>query len=355
MRKHTLQTGACRSRFLLGMILILVLTSPEALFSSHKLERYEYHQIVMGVPFVLTLYAETEAVANKTQTSVYKRLRELNLVFSDYDPDSELSILCKNARPHQEIPISDELTTIFDISLKLSRESSGAFDITVGPYVKMWRRAKRKKMMPTAIMLNTARQKAGYQFIKLNKKEKTVQLNREGMQIDLGGIAKGYACDEALKICRQNKVSSALINAGGDIVAGDAPPGTEGWRIGIASLAKPDEDPTEFLILKNCAVATSGDAYQFVEFNGKRYSHIVNPQTGIGLTKRLSVTVIAPNGTEADSLASAVSVLGPTKGIDLINTKKDFEALVAELLNNEIKIHSSSNFHCFTEKSKSSK
>jgi FAD:protein FMN transferase len=337
------------------MILILVLISPEVLFSSHKLERYEYRQIVMGVPFVLTLYAESEAVANKTQTSVYKRLRELNLIFSDYDPDSELSILCKNARPNQEIPISDELASVFDKSLKLSQESSGAFDITVGPYVKMWRRAKRKKMMPTSKMLSAARQKVGYQFIKLNKKEKTVQLNRQRMQIDLGGIAKGYACDEALKICRQNKISSALINAGGDIVAGDSPPGTAGWRIGIASLAKPDEVPTEFLILNNCAVATSGDAYQFVEFNGKRYSHIVNPQTGIGLTKKLSVTVIAPNGTEADSLASAVSVLGPQKGIDLINKKKDFEALVAELLNNEIKIHYSGSFHCFTEKSNISK
>lgn len=121
-----------------------------------------------------------------------------------------------------------------------------------------------------------------------------------------------------------------MIDASGDIVVSDPPPGKEGWKIGIAPLEKPDGTPSRFLLLKNQAVATSGDAFQFVEIGGKRYSHIVNPQTGLGLTTRSSVTVIAENGIAADSLASAVSVLGPKQGLRLIETTPGSAALVLQ-------------------------
>ena len=122
-----------------------------------------------------------------------------------------------------------------------------------------------------------------------------------------------------------------MIDGSGDIVVGDPPPGKRGWTIGIAPLVKPDGPPSRFLQLSNAAVATSGDAFQYVEIAGKRYSHIVNPKTGLGLTTRSSVTVIAPDGITADSLASAVTVLGPQQGLNLIEQKKKTAALFVQI------------------------
>jgi hypothetical protein len=140
------------------------------------------------------------------------------------------------------------------------------------------------------------------------------------MRLDLGGIAKGYAADEAVKVLAKHGVERALVACGGDIRVSGPPPGTEGWRVAIAPL-KPGAKPSEELILKDSAVSTSGDAEQFVEIDGKRYSHIVDPRTGIGLVGRMSVTVTAPDGTASDSLTKVVCVLGPEKGFKLLATR----------------------------------
>jgi thiamine biosynthesis lipoprotein len=148
------------------------------------------------------------------------------------------------------------------------------------------------------------------------------------MRLDLGGIAKGYAGDAALKVFLEHGLQKVINDAGGDLVVGEPPPGKAGWRIGIAPLEKVDGPPSRVLEIKNAAVATSGDAFQFVEIAGVRYSHLVNPKTGLGLAVRSSVTVIAPTRIEADSLASAVSVLGPEAGLELIESTKDAAALI---------------------------
>jgi thiamine biosynthesis lipoprotein len=141
------------------------------------------------------------------------------------------------------------------------------------------------------------------------------------MRLDFGGVAKGRAADAALQTLRDRGLTRALVNAGGDLAVGDAPPGEAGWRIGVAPL-QPNEPPRLVLQLTNCGVATSGDAWQYVEIGQQRYSHIVDPRTGIGLTRRSSVTVIARTGQAADGLASAVSVLGPERGVRLIERQE---------------------------------
>jgi thiamine biosynthesis lipoprotein len=147
------------------------------------------------------------------------------------------------------------------------------------------------------------------------------------MRLDLGGIAKGFATDEALAALARNGIDRAMVNASGDMSLGAPPPGSEGWKIGIAPLDA-DEPPSRFLRLERCGVATSGDLWQFVEINGRRYSHILDPRTGMGLTERSSVTVVAPDGITADSLASAVSVLGPDRGLLLAEETEGASALV---------------------------
>jgi thiamine biosynthesis lipoprotein len=138
------------------------------------------------------------------------------------------------------------------------------------------------------------------------------------MRLDLGGIAMGYAVDEGLKVLLAHGIQSAMIDASGDVGALRAPPGTRGWRIGIVPL-EPSAPPSRYLLLENGAVTTSGDAYQFVEIGGKRYSHIVDPRTGIGVTTPSAATVFAPTCIAADSLATALSVMGPEKGLALID------------------------------------
>jgi FAD:protein FMN transferase len=292
------------------------------------LHRFNFERVEMGVIFRLSVYASDSGVANKAAEAAYARVHDLNGIFSDYEGSSEVRRLCDNSGPGRPVRVSEELFKVLEASLQLSRETDGAFDVTVGPLTKLWRRARRREQMPVPALLAEAKRLVDYRLIRLDSCSRSVELLRDGMRIDFGGIAKGFATDEALRILSTFGLTRALVDAGGDIAAGDPPPGTDFWVIAIESLRqqKNDEKQNDVQItgkvlnlkLRNQAVATSGDAYQSVVIAGRRYSHIVNPATGLGLDERSSVTVIAPSGMLADGLASAVSVLGPAAGIQLV-------------------------------------
>jgi thiamine biosynthesis lipoprotein len=167
--------------------------------------------------------------------------------------------------------------------------------------------------------LAKARELVGYEKVRLDEKARTVQLTKAGMRLDLGGIAKGYAADAALAVLKQHQVTRALVAASGDIAVSGPPPDAEGWTVGIAPLEDPDGKPSRYLILHDAAVSTSGDAEQYVEIGGKRYSHIVDPKTGIGLVGRMSATVVARNGLTSDPYTKVVAVLGPERGLKIID------------------------------------
>ena len=285
----------------------------------------------MGVPFAATFYASDEASANKAIDAAWARIEHLNSLMSDYDSNSELMQLCRDSRPGQPIRVSPELFEVLLKSIEVSELSDGAFDISVGPLVKLWRRARRQKELPDPTLLQEARELVGWRNIRLHRATCSVELLKPGMRLDLGGIAVGYAADEAIRVLKQHGLAHALIDGSGDIVVSDPPPGATGWRIGIASLREPEAAPQVFATLSNCSISTSGDAYQFVELGGQRYSHIVDPKTGLGLTERCSVTIIAPDGVTADALATAVSVLGPVRGLKLIESRPCVAALLATL------------------------
>ncbi|MCA9112489.1 MAG: FAD:protein FMN transferase [Planctomycetaceae bacterium] len=282
------------------------------------LQRFEFLQIRMAIPVRITVYAADEPTANQASQAAYARFRQLDRILSHYDPDSELSQLCKQAVVGQPTKVSRELFTVIAAAEYVSQQSEGAFDATVGPLMDLWRKSRKAGILATDIELAEARQKVGYQYVSLDPDAQTVTFLREGIRLDLGGIAKGYAADEALRVLREQGIERALIDAGGDIVAGAPPPGKESWLIGIAPLDTSDAAPTRFLQLSHCAVATSGDSVQFVEIDGVRYSHILDPRTGLGLTSHSSVTVIAHDGITADAWASAVSVLGAEKGVSAL-------------------------------------
>lgn len=292
------------------------------------LQRFDFERVEMGVVFRLSVYGSDSGVANKAAEAAYARVHELNGIFSDYDGSSEVRQLCELSRPGHPVAVSEELFSVFESSLRLSKETGGAFDVTVGPLTKLWRRARRRETLPDAARLASERMRTGYQLIRLHPDSQSVELLRAGMRIDFGGIAKGFAADEALRVLAAHGFNRALVDASGDIVAGDPPPGEDFWRVAVEALRRQSTAPTadhdqptqslRVLRIRNQAVATSGDAYQSITIDGRRYSHIVDPKTGLGLNQRSSVTIIAPTGMRADGLASAVSVLGPCPGIQLI-------------------------------------
>jgi thiamine biosynthesis lipoprotein len=277
---------------------------------SRRLERREFEQILMGVQVRLVMYTTNERTARTAAKAAFARVAELEAVMSDYQRDSELMQLCDKAGSGP-VRVSKDLFDVLAYAKQVSQASAGAFDVTVGPVIQLWRQSRRSKALPDPVALATAREKVGHHLMKLDPKNQTVDLAVPGMRLDLGGIAKGYAGDEAILILREHGVASALFEAGGDIVVSAAPPDRrEGWLIETQDEKK--------ISLADAAVSTSGHTEQFVEIDGVPYSHVVDPRTGIGLTNQFAATIRAKRGMTADALSTAATVLGPERSQPLL-------------------------------------
>jgi thiamine biosynthesis lipoprotein ApbE len=366
-----------------------------------RLQRYEFSQIRMGVDTPIVVYAESEEQAVRACRAAYSRITALEERMSDYRADSELNLLCQRA-VERWVKVSPELFYVLWRAQKLAQQTDGAFDVTVGPLVRLWREARRTGKLPDEATLRDAKARSGYRLMELSLPRRAVRLKTERMQLDLGGIAKGYACDCALRELRKYGITRALIQMGGDIVAGDAPPNAQGWKIeltllnapgsrflaslGMTGLARPtglchserseeshrptglchserseeslrptalchserseeshrptglchsersEESlrPADVLFLKNSALSTSGSTEQYVEINGVRYAHIIDPRTGLGLTKLILARVRAPDGITADSLATAAAVLGDPDARRLERLYKGVQVMVVD-------------------------
>jgi FAD:protein FMN transferase len=300
-------------------LLSLSLLFSSSAFDTQSPPRFEFESKHMGTTFRIVLYADKAETAKKAADAAFARVAELDGIMSDYKQTSELMQLCKKFSTEigEPVKVSDDLFFVLQKAEEMSKKSDGTFDVTVGPVVQLWRLARRTQELPDPKEFALARAKVGYQKVKLDAARKTVQLTTPGMQLDLGGIAKGYAADEALKLLKEKfGITQALVGAYGDITCGDPPPGKEAWNVEIAPISKSQKVRT--VKLANAAVSTSGDLEQFVVINGLRYSHIVDPKTGLGLTGRRSVTVIAPKGITADSMTKAVSILPSDQALKLV-------------------------------------
>lgn len=284
---------------------------------SKVLTRHAYTGPHMGTLWRVTLYAPDAPSASNAVRAAFARVAALEEVMSDYDPDSELERLRKSP-VGQPVKVSDDLFDILRRAQEVSRQTDGGFDVTIGPEVQLWRRARRRRALPDPAVLEAARQAVGYENLRLDAEARTVTLLTNDMRLDLGGIGKGYAADEALRVLRERGLPRALVAASGDLAIGDPPPGKRGWRVGIGLPDRPADELAGLLLLRNAGVSTSGDTWQFLEIDGIRYSHLVDPRTGIGLTNRLQATVVADCATRSDPLATSVCVLGPRAGLEMI-------------------------------------
>jgi thiamine biosynthesis lipoprotein len=296
-----------------------------------NLKRFEFVQPHMGTVFRIVFYASDDPSAQRAAQAAFSRIAELDHIMSDYQASSELMQLCRRAGG-PPVQVSEDLYRVLNAAQEIARESDGAFDITVGPLVRLWRRARRQHELPERARLGQALALVGYQKLRLDARTHTAQLLKSGMLLDLGGIAKGYAADETLGVLKRHGIDRALVAGGGDIAVSQEPPDNAGtgWRIAVASLDSPKEKPNRYVALRDGGISTSGDLEQHVEIDGTRYSHIVNPKTGRALTGRSSVTVLARNGMTADALATAVSVLGMQRGLELVKSISGTAALICQ-------------------------
>jgi thiamine biosynthesis lipoprotein len=276
--------------------------------------RREYTRTAMGSAVRIVLYAPDDEAAFAAASAGFDRVLALEAVMSDYSPQSELSRLCGRAALPDAgpIPVSADLFDVLRRAQRISAASGGAFDVTVGELTRLWRSARRENRLPAPEAVRDALQRVGYSHLVLDEADRTVEFTAPGARLDLGGIGKGYAAVEVARVLQRRGVTRYLIDMGGDLLLGQPPPGQPGWRIEVEAPGRP-----LILTLANQAIATSGDTERFIEVEGVRYSHILDPRTGLGLTTRVHVAVVAPNGTDADALASAVSVLGPERGVAL--------------------------------------
>jgi thiamine biosynthesis lipoprotein len=312
---------------LVGALALLVEGGPERPQAPARY-RYELSEAHMGTLFRIVLYAPGVEEAGRAARAAFDRIAELDAALSDYRDTSEVAAVGRVAG-RAPVRVGIDLFVLLQRSQALAERSAGAFDVTVGPLSELWRRARRNRAPPAAEALEEALSRVGWRALRLDPEGRTAHLEREGMRLDLGGIAKGYAADEAQVVLRRHGIGCALVAASGDIVVTAPPPGSAGWRVAIAALRGGPEAPV--LLLRDAAVSTSGDESQGFEANGVRRSHIVDPRTGEALQGRSSVTIVARDGATADGLATAVSVLGAEQGGRLVDETEGAAAFVVRL------------------------
>ena len=315
---------------------VSILFASLTLLRASALQPFEAVEPHMGTLFRIKLYAVDALQAEAAFRAAFDRVRDLDGILSDYKPDSELNQISQNPRK-----IRDDLFRVLDASQRLAEATGGAFDVTLGAVIRLWREARKNNRLPDNEALREAGSRCGYRKLHLDAVNRTARLDQPGMQLDVGGIAKGYAADEALAALKRLGIRSALVAASGDLAFGDPPPGQRGWKIGVGSL-------NQVLELSNAAVSTSGDAEQHVDADGKRYSHIIDPATRMGLTSGITVTIVARRGIDADGISTAVSVLGAERGIEFVEKQA---GVAAVMVSKEGVVVQSTRFRQFTQNS----
>lgn len=281
--------------------------------------RLVFQQPEMGSLFTVQVYATDSAAAATAAAGAFRLADSLNLIFSDYRPDSELNRLCRKAESGRWTAVSPALWAILREAKRAWRQSDGAFDVTLGRPTGLWRASRRSHQLPWPDTLAYARHHSGMQHLQLRGHRVRFRHDRR-LRLDLGGIGKGYAAREMLTFMQKAGFAQALADAAGNMAAGGHP--GPGWSVGIQQPGQDDRLFDGFIFLKNQAISTSGDVYQSVSIGGIRYSHLLNPRTGLGLTRRRQVTVLCADAAIADWLSTACSLLPPRQALRLARRQK---------------------------------
>ena len=291
------------------------------------------YRVIMGTFARVVVLAKSEAAAQDCIASAFERQRHIEALMSYHIADSELNQVNRQAY-EKPVAVSEETFEVLQRAKHFSELSGGAFDVTIGTLGDLWHTAGETNTPPTESQIAEARRKVGHDKLLLDPQAQTVKFAVEGMRLDLGGIAKGYAIDQSVEALRQHGAVGGMVDIGGDVMCFGRPPkGKATWVVGLQDPAVTlDDAATDKLVMTlkvmDAAVTTSGDYRRFTKVRGEKQSHIMDAQSGKGAAKLVSVTIIAPDATGADALATAVSVLGVEKGLALIEQCPDTEAIL---------------------------
>ena len=315
---------------------------------SAQLKRFEFSENKMGSPFGIIFYHTDSTEAVQIAKECFSIVDSLNNIFSDYNAESEVGKLALQTN-QTDIKVSDELFAMMVRSKDAWARSGKTFDITMGTLTQLWRKVKKENRFPSAAEIEAAKDLTGFNNLTINERSKTISFKKRGIRLDFGGIVPGYAAQKVIDFLKTKNINIALADASGDIVTGDPPPGKNGWTLGINLPESENEVWDKNLDLKNFAVSTSGDVYRYIVHEGKKYSHIIDPRTGYGVTSQRNVTVITRFGADADWLATACSVLPIKKALALAK-KEDTAVFIATLNNDKIVTYKSKSFDKFFQK-----
>jgi len=263
---------------------------------------------------------------DRAMHTAFGAIRNVENLMSSYKYDSEIALVNKNAGKSY-VKVSPETYKLIKKSIEFSIMTDGVFDISIAPIVDLWGFSQQERHIPSENELKKTLSLVGYKHISLNEKNNSVYLQKEGMKIDLGAIAVGYAVDKAINALKENGINKALINAGGEIYALGSPKKNKTWKIGIQH-PRQKGDLLGSIDIKDNAISTSGDYENYFEENGKRYCHILNPKTGMPVDKIMSVTVIADKTTDADALSTALMLINPNEAIKLVEHLDNVECII---------------------------
>lgn len=295
---------------------------------------------LMGSRFDITVVAKDSSEAANFINSAIDEISRIEKLISSWDSTSQTSKIIKNAGI-KPIKVDIELYQLIERSLAISKLTDGAFDISYATMDKIWKFDGTMKTMPSEDKIKASVSKVGFQNIILNKKNQTVFLKLKGMRIGFGAIGKGYAADKAKKLLISKSVKAGIINASGDMNTWGKQPNGDEWKVAITNPLNKNK-AFALLPISNKAVVTSGNYEKFVTFNGKRFSHIIDPRTGYPASNIISVSVIAPKAELADALATSIFVMGTDVGLNRINQLKNIECIIIDSKGN---IHRSNNIN----------
>ncbi|MGH7908532.1 MAG: FAD:protein FMN transferase, partial [Thermodesulfobacteriota bacterium] len=312
------------------------------IFLAHPQVLVERAFFVMGTILEFRLYCNDKEVCDKAILEAYSEVKRLDDIFSNYKNNSVLSRVNSFAGDGR-ISVPPEFIELTSRAIFFSGLTDGAFDITVGKANEIWRVSEEKNLMPNHDEIESAQDCIGFGKLDLYPQEKQIELKSPCLSLDFGGIGKGYALDRAVKILRLHGIKRGIVKFGGNIYAMKPSPGEDGWDVGIRHPRDEDEVLT-ILKVEDLAVSTSGDYERYFEVNGRRFSHIIDPRDGLPVEFVPSVTVIANNGTDADALSTALSVMKPDKAIKFIECLKDVGVMIVREEKGKLSIYRNPSF-----------
>jgi thiamine biosynthesis lipoprotein len=296
--------------------------------SSFGQQVFKKKKSLLGSPFEISVVANDSVQADFYTELAISELKRIENLISDWIPTTQISLVNQNAGI-MPVKLDKEVFELVDRAIKISKLTDGAFDISYASMDKIWKFDGSMKSMPTAETIKKSVEKVGYQNIILNEKDTTIFLKNPGMKLGLGGIGQGYIADKIKEVLKANGCIAGLVNVSGDINTWGKQPDGKDWTVGIVNPLNKNKVFATFP-LNDSAVETSGSYEKYVTFNGKRYSHIIDPRTGYPASGIVSVSVFAKQTELADALATGIFVLGIEVGLDLVNQLKGIGCIIVD-------------------------